>query len=173
MPYPVFNQDPWIEDLHNYIDDGDNPIGQEISLDAGDPGERLAVIRIENDGTDTAVWPNRVEFHYVHNPIDFPAVTRLTSFFNEYGEFRTIPAKGATVPFRLFLKAQPADDDHNAGVPMFEIMDNRGDRNRLFAIHNDGSIESQFVGQKVRTVPTGTSGWASEPDGTLWIEYTP
>jgi hypothetical protein len=25
----------------------------------------------------------------------------------------------------------------------------------------------------VVVVPTGTTGWASQPDGTLWIEYTP
>lgn len=26
---------------------------------------------------------------------------------------------------------------------------------------------------KVVAVPTGTTGFASEPDGTVWIEYTP
>lgn len=30
-----------------------------------------------------------------------------------------------------------------------------------------------LLAAKVRTVPTGTSGYASEPDGTLWVEYTP
>jgi hypothetical protein len=25
----------------------------------------------------------------------------------------------------------------------------------------------------VKTVPVGTTGFESEPDGTLWVEYTP
>lgn len=29
------------------------------------------------------------------------------------------------------------------------------------------------VSERVVTVPTGTTGWASQPDGTLWVEYTP
>jgi hypothetical protein len=30
-----------------------------------------------------------------------------------------------------------------------------------------------LVQNKVVTVPTGTTGFASEPNGTLWVEYTP
>jgi hypothetical protein len=29
------------------------------------------------------------------------------------------------------------------------------------------------VEDKVVTVPTGTTGWETQPDGTLWVEYTP
>lgn len=28
-------------------------------------------------------------------------------------------------------------------------------------------------GAKVVTVPEGTTGWDTQPDGTLWVEYTP
>ena len=30
-----------------------------------------------------------------------------------------------------------------------------------------------YVEAKTVTVPTGTTGFASQPDGTLWVEYTP
>lgn len=29
------------------------------------------------------------------------------------------------------------------------------------------------LSSRVVAVPTGTTGWATQPDGTLWVEYTP
>lgn len=29
------------------------------------------------------------------------------------------------------------------------------------------------TGARVVTVPTGSTGWDQQPDGTLWVEYNP
>lgn len=36
-----------------------------------------------------------------------------------------------------------------------------------------GTISASNLDDKVVCVPTGTAGFATQPDGTLWIEYTP
>lgn len=38
---------------------------------------------------------------------------------------------------------------------------------------NGIELLAQQAFDKVRTVPAGTPGWSSEPDGTLWVEYNP
>ena len=183
MPYPTQGTDPWWTDLKEYLDRFElgtyasdaRAALRAISLVSSN--QQFAVITTVDDGTLTDNWPNRMEFWW--DPAD--SVPRLTSFFNEYGELRIIPAKGSTVPLRLFQRENNTSaPTHNAGVALFEIMDNRTDRNVLFQIHNDGSIDTDGVvtagnvEDKVVCWPTGSEpSFASQPDGTLWIEYTP
>lgn len=133
--------------------------------------DTLGQVVLVDDGSDDATWPNRLMFRFKRQGANY--LETLTSFFNEYGEFRCVPAKGSTVPFRIFSRETDAHTAHNAGVPLFEVMDSRSGRNRMMAIHNDGSIESPSLGEKVVTVAAGATGWATQPDGTLWVEYTP
>jgi hypothetical protein len=140
------------------------------------PTEKWGYVQINDDGSNTDLWPNRFEFRFQRYPPGpgegtFPLQT--TTFFNEYGEIRIAPAKPSTVPLRLFQKEFQFNSDHNEGVHLFEIMDNRSDRNILMGINNDGTIDAPNVQDKVVCVPSGTSGFASQPDGTLWVEYTP
>lgn len=104
--------------------------------------ESMGEIGIVEDATDTALWPNRLMFRFLRT---VSHVDTLTSFFNEYGEFRVIPAKSSTVPFRLYQRETTSHPDHDSGVPLFEIMNNRTNRVRQMAIHNDGTIESPTI----------------------------
>jgi hypothetical protein len=133
--------------------------------------ETMGNILVTDDGSADTAWPNRLMFRFKRLGAQYPET--LTAFFNEYGELRCIPAQGSTVPFRIFTRETSAHTAHNAGVPVLEVMDDRSSRTRKLAIHNDGTIESPSIGAKVVTVPAGTTGFASQPDGTLWIEYTP
>lgn len=140
-----------------------------VSLDADT--EYVGSWTVVDDGSDSATWMNRWEFWY-----DPPGaeVARRTSFFNEYGELRIAPAKGSTVALRLFQREVSTGPAHNAGVNIFEIMDNRTDRNIMMGIANDGTITAPNVKNKVVTWATGSEpSLAGVPDGTLWIEYTP
>ncbi len=169
--------------LGNHTHSNYLPVKNGTSTLSDPTNDKLARIEIMDDGSNTANWPDRMEFFF-----DPAGVTpaRRTSYFNEYGELRISPAKGSTVPLRLFQRETISDPAHNAGVALFEIMDNRSDRNIIYQIHNDGSINTTgggtFAGgvtatnikNKVVCWPTGSEpNFASQPDGTLWIEYTP
>ena len=145
--------------------------------------DQLGRVTVVDDGSSTASWPDRFEFFF--DPAG-AASARRTSYFNEYGELRISPAKGSTVPMRLFQRETTSDPVHNPGVALFEIMDNRSTRNIIYQIHNDGSVNTTGGGtfngsvtaaniqNKVVSWPTGSEpSFASQPDGTLWIEYTP
>lgn len=83
---------------------------------------------VPNDGTPSAGWPNRWEFTYEEN---------LVQWFNEYQEWRGIPAKGSTVGWRLHASATAADP-HNTDSPVAEIVDNRSDKNPLWQVYSTG-----------------------------------
>jgi hypothetical protein len=150
--------------------------------DKGDPGglapastveisaaQALMDATVNGDNTSTDGWPNRWTFWFKV----FGGVARRVFYLNEYFEPRVVPARTTTVPFRVFSKEFNADPSHGAGVPLIEVQSDRDNRTRLFAVHNDGSIESPSIAEKVVTVPEGTTGWAGQPDGTLWVEYDP
>lgn len=121
------------------------------------PTETMGSVTINDDGSDSALWPNRLMFRYKRLGANY--LETLTSFFNEYGEFRAAPAQGSTVPFRVFTRETDQHTAHNAGVPLIEAMTDRTTRTRLFAVHNDGSTESigsaTYAGTIRRVVPNG------------------
>jgi hypothetical protein len=131
--------------------------------------ERTTIV---NDGTDSSAWVNREEFYY-DNTVGGGA-PKLTSFKNEYGEYRGVPAKHTTVPWRLFEKNASGDTSHDNDVPMIEIMDDRGTRTSLFSIvkHSAGYYQNQvkdvpfnyvLVLAAAASVPTNT------PNDTLIV----
>ncbi len=140
------------------------------------PLEYLWRTQINDDGSSTADWLNRFEVRFQRFPPGpgantFPSV--LTFFLNEYGEVRALPAKPSTVALRVFTKEQAGSVDHDPSVNVFEVMSDRDTRVILAGIKPDGTFNAKNVEDKVVTVPTGTIGFASQPDGTLWVEYTP
>lgn len=124
---------------------------------------------IPDDGA-SGEWPNRWEFIFAPNA-GWPA--HRTFFLNEYGEVRITPARHNTVPLRIFTKEQRAFSGRDLSVPIIMVSDNRDDRNTLFAVDGNGVVTAPNVQNKVVTVPEGSAGWSTQPDGTLWIEYTP
>lgn len=138
-------------------------------------------VQILDDDTDSALWPNRFEFEWKPNALTTVG-QHLTSWFNEYGEFRVTPAKDNTVPFRVFSKELSTDAEHSDTVPVMEMVWSRNDRAELWGVMYDGSMYSAGSieirvpsGPTLQTghifleegdpVPTGT------PDGTLIIRY--
>lgn len=133
--------------------------------------DKIGSYTVVDDGSATSGWLDRLEFFYDHAGAETP---RRTTYLNEYCELRISPAKGSTVPLRIFQRETTSDPTHNAGVNLFEIMDNRTDRNIQMGIANDGTITAPNVKNKVVTWPTGSEpSLSGVPDGTLWIEYTP
>ena len=124
---------------------------------------------IIDDGTDSTTWPERLTFWY--DPAGSAAEHR-TFYLNEYGEVRVASGKPSTVPFRVLVKEGATDPAHNTGVPVMQVMDNRDDRNEMFAVHNNGKVVAPNIGSKVIAVVEGTaSGWETQEDGTVWLEY--
>lgn len=89
-------------------------------------------INLVNDGSDDSIWPDRWMFKYNGKPV---------SWFNEYTELRVAPAKPSTIPFRIFSKIDDADEEHNPGVSLFEIVWNRNIRTNIYRITTEGDIE--------------------------------
>jgi hypothetical protein len=151
-----------------------------LSLD-GDT-ESVTSITIVDDGTDTSNWPNRWEWLF-----DLAGATtaKLVQWVNEYGELRLVPAKANTVALRIFGRTAAGDSAHTG--PVFEIQDNRTDRNTKFGISETGDVTAgaiQTTGAITRAVPSGptletgyvkiTGGGAvptGTPAGTPIIRY--
>lgn len=106
--------------------------------------DQLMEVRIHDDGTNTAPWINRLEFRFEKDP----GVFRRTAYFNEFGEIRCIPSATGSTPLRIFGREWSTDPGHNTNSPLFEVVDNRDERNRLMAIMPDGSIEGGNVWKK-------------------------
>lgn len=183
-----------LNELHQAADGGLAERGNDIVLDAAD--ETFADFRIRDDGsTNSNDWPDRFTFRF-----RAPGGTedRLTTWFNEYGEYRAAPAKHNTTALRVFLKERQSDPDHSPNSLVFEVTDDRGSRNSQMGVTGDGvthilnSLElkgdikhgtgrTDFDGSGtnvtmnlVVTYPTGSEpSTAGVPDGTLWVEYTP
>lgn len=112
-------------------------MNQTVDLTDSD-GDYGIYYKIYRDGTPTGTWPNRFEFLYERIATEFVR----TSWFNEYGELRIASGQSNTIPLRLFQREQSSDAARDMGVPLFQIMDNRNDRNELMNIMPDGSINS-------------------------------
>jgi hypothetical protein len=139
----------------------------DISLDADD--ETFGTWVIADGGTPTSGWPNRGGFSFTPSG---GGETVDTFQWNEYGEVRCISAKAATVGLRVFVKQFATSVAHTANV--FEVQDDRTNRNVLVAISSNGTLTARNVDRKVVTFPTGSEpSTVGQPDGTLWVEHTP
>ena len=98
----------------------------------GDTGQ-FANLTIVEDGTPTSTWPERLRVNFNNG-----TRTRRTFYLNEYGEARCIPARDDTIPLRIFAQEFAADGIRDTSVPLFEIQDNRDDRNVFATINNEG-----------------------------------
>ena len=131
----------------------------------------VEVVTITGDGTDPEGWPDRLAFFY--NPNTGGETTpRLTSFFNEYGEFRVCPAKLTTTAWRAFVKDSPTNPSgtRSATVPVIEMMDDRTNRNNLWGVLGSGQqvtkgipVNYTIVLGPADSVPAGT------PTGTVIV----
>lgn len=129
---------------------GGTPLNSVVDLDASD--DTVAQYNIVNDGTDSAVWPNRFAFTYKPNPSNTIG-QHLTSWFNETGEFRNTPAKYNTVGYRLFTKELYTDQDRDPTVPVWEIAEARNRRTPIAGFMGDGTFYT--TGSIERRVPGG------------------
>lgn len=117
----------------------------------------FADIEIQDDGTPSGGWRDRLRIYF-----KLPALTRqLVQWWNEFGELRLMPALDNTVALRIFVKNLPTDDDHTGFV--FEIADNRTDRNPIAGFDGEGNVIAVNLGIQVDsglTPPTDlTRGW--------------
>lgn len=111
----------------------------DINFNGSDPNGTVETITITDDTTSSDTWLNRLAFRF---KTAIEAVPRLTSFFNEYGEFRVAPARENTTAFRVFVKEFPNNpaEARSATVPVMELMDDRTNRNSLWGIVGDGTV---------------------------------
>lgn len=119
-----------------------------ISFNAGDSTAWVERTTVVNDGTSSSGWLNREEFYY--DATVGGGAPKLTSFKNEYGEYRGVPGKHNTVPFRLFERNANTDTAHDSNVPMLEIMDDRGTRTSLWSLVDAGN---GYYQNQVKDVP--------------------
>lgn len=126
------------------------PKNSDVNLTAAN--EFFSHFVVVNDGTDSAVWPNRLSFEYKPNA-GTTVGQHLTGWFNEYGEFRVTPAKANTVPFRSFTKELSTDPDHDGAVPVMEMVYARNQRTAIWGVMADGTMYT--AGNIERRVPNG------------------
>jgi hypothetical protein len=68
----------------------------------------------------------------------------LVQFWNEYGEFRGVPAKTSTVGWRVFAGNAASDvSPRSASVNVAEIQDDRSSRNILWGVNHLGDVYSK------------------------------
>jgi hypothetical protein len=95
---------------------------------------QMKIVRV-GDATDDSTWANVFELWWTPNG----GSPKLVGWYNEFGEWRGMPGKTNTVPWRLFVKDLIADAGHTGN--MMEVTDHReGTRTALFAVGSDGSI---------------------------------
>jgi hypothetical protein len=129
--------------------------------------EQLASYTIVDDGSSTATWPNRWE--WLFDPVSGAA--KLVQWVNEYGELRLTPAKDNTVALRIFGRTAPTDGAHSG--PVFEIQDNRTDRNTKFGVEEDGDVTSGSISAAGTIQSTGAITRAVPSGPTLQTGYVP
>lgn len=122
--------------------------------------ETVLEVNIYDDSSSTAGWLDRLVFQF---KAVADAALHPTSWFNEYGEFRGMPAKSNTVAGRFFAAVDAtALAARSATTPVFEVTDQRdGTRTTIFAVYHDGSM--RFAGRKF-TIGTTEPGSATTGD---------
>lgn len=107
----------------------------EIDIVASDAEGTVETVNINDDGSDSSTWANRLVYMWV--PV--AGTAHKTTYLNEYGEFRAIPAKTTTVAARWFTKASNADPAHDANTPIMELQDDPVTRTSLRGWLPDGT----------------------------------
>lgn len=111
---------------------------------------------VENE--DTTNWPNRLTFSFRRMIGGVLQGAVLTAWHNEYGEFRVMPAKSNTIPFRIFGKNSPTDPAHT--VNLIEVVNDRTNRVVQFAVDSTGKVTAPNIGPKLvvsASAPTDTT----------------
>jgi len=124
----------------------------------------IALFQRQGDTSDQGTWSDMLRFGWITSG----GVAKVTSYFNEFGEFRVAPAQDASVPFRIFSKVAPGGAAHTGFL--FEIQDNRTDRNTLMGINSDGSITAPNIGAKVITLNASDSVPGGTAAGTVVVK---
>lgn len=95
----------------------------------------FANITVVDDSSDPNTWIERQTFWF-----DSGGFRHRTGYFNEYGEIRSVAGRGNTVAARFFAKENLSDPiTRSTTVPIFEVCDDRTNRNRLFSVTSTGS----------------------------------
>lgn len=136
----------------------------DIEIDGSDPNGTVETVTVADDGTDSTTWVNRLMYRFI--PVGGTA--HNTTYLNEYGELRVIPAKGTTVGARFFAKSAPTDPARTATTPIVEWMDDPTTRTSLRGVLGDGTMirgavkmADVLVLNATDPIPAGT------PSGTL------
>lgn len=130
--------------------------------------ETLGQYTVQDDGTSTASWPDRLVLYYRNAA---GTIVNKVLWLNEYFELRLSAAKVDTTPLRLFTRSSSSSAAHSATSPIFEIQDNPDTNGRKFAVFPDGSVTALNVDSKVVVVANGASAGA-QPDGTVVVELS-
>jgi hypothetical protein len=138
----------------------------DIQLQGGDVEGVVETVTVNDDGTATTGWVNRLVYKFL--PVGGTA--RNTTYFNEYGELRAAPAKETTTAIRAYVKYDPTNPSaaRSATVPVVELVDDPVNRNNLRGWLGDGSqvvkgikMADVLVLGPTDAIPAGT------PSGTL------
>lgn len=96
----------------------------------------VSAVVVNDDGTDSATWPNRLSFAY-----KVGTASHLTGWFNEFGELRNTPGKSNTVGYRLFCADAPTDyTARSLATPVWEVVSDRTARTQKAGIYADGTM---------------------------------
>lgn len=113
-----------------------------ISL-TGAANDVVETATVNDDGTDTSTWVNRLVYQFL--PVGGSA--RKTTFLNEYGELRVAPAKENTTGARFYAKETPTNPSaaRDLTVPVVELMDDRITRTSLRGWLGDGATTRRGI----------------------------
>lgn len=118
-------------------------INAAIAINGSDANGVVETTTVTDDGTDSTTWIDRLVYRFV--PVSGTA--RKTTFFNEYGELRTAPAKENTTGARFYVKETPTNPSaaRDLTVPVVELMDDRVTRTSLRGWLGDGTTTRRGI----------------------------
>lgn len=111
-------------------------INAVIAINGVDSNGTVETVTVTDDGTDTTTWKNRLVYQF--KPVGGTA--HNTTYLNEYGELRVVPAKATTVGARVFAKSASTDPVRDVNTPIMEWMDDPVTRTSLRGVLGDGTM---------------------------------
>jgi hypothetical protein len=156
-------------------DDARPNLNSITDFDGGD-NDVVEHFRITIDGTDSGTWPDRWRWQIRNGTGSY----RYVTYLNEFGELRLTPAKHDTVSTRWFVIDTPTLTDgtaRNTGVPIMELMDDRTNRNIIWAKMTNGD-DAYHTGSayvrlaRVLVLTAAASVPANTPAGTVIVRTT-
>jgi len=133
---------------------------QRVQEVAGSDPDPVMSFTVDDDGTATGDWPNRME--WLFRPEGGSAT--LVQWTNEYGEWRGVPAKNNTVGWRLFCKTAASDPARSG--PVWEIVDNRTTRSPIVQVDEGGLYAKNLP----RAVTVSDTAPANPQVNDVWID---